>query len=237
MIPVYIFTSDKYLWALRVTLRLYEKYWNWPVTIFGFSLPAYPLPVNSNFVSIGNFGDYPVGKWSNAAIAALKSTGDKFAIVLMEDYWLSRRVNLDAVDSLGRYIASHKDVARIDLVSDRLYADNMKDLEPWEGLDIITNDPPGQYLMSLQASIWRLQALIDILKPNETAWQSELEGTSRMVQAGWQVVGTRQMPVRYFIGVQAGQLTLSGGYQKPCPVWNRIDLQTVSEMLTTDKIL
>ena len=236
MIPVYIFASDKYLWALRVTLYLYEKYWNWPVTVYGFSLPAYPLPASAHFVSMGKFEDYPVNRWSDAVIGALQASKDDYAVILMEDYWLSRRVNVRAVGQLGNYM-NLNGVIRGDLVTDRLYAENMSDLEPYGDLDIITNDPPGQYTMSLQASIWNVEKLLKIMLPGETAWQTELEGTSRLNEAGYKVVGTRQCPVRYFIGVQAGKLALDGGYQKPGPVWQLEDLQTVKRMLAEDGVL
>lgn len=236
MIPVYIFASDKYLWALRVTLHLYEKYWNWPVTVFGFSLPTYPLPACAQFKSMGKFEEYPAWRWSDAVIGALQSTGDEIAVVMLEDYWLTRRVNLRVVRALGDYMKI-MDITRADLVTDRLYADNLKDLPPYGELDIITNDPPGQYAMSLQASIWNVDRLIKIMRPGETAWQTELEGTTRMTEAGYKVIGTRQCPVRYIIGVQNGKLALDGGYQKPGPVWQPDDLETVKQMLAEDGVL
>lgn len=232
MIPVLIFTCDKYHWALRVTLHLYEKYWNWPVTVWGFARPEYDLPECATFVSMGKGEDYPAGKWSNAVIGALQSYGRSYAAILLEDYWLSRQVNLRAIRELRSYMGYHGDVIRGDLTSDRLYAENMRDIEPWGELDIIGNEPPAQYTMSTQASIWRTDVLAnDILKPNESAGLSELNGTTRMIDKHWRAVGTRQFPVRYFIGVQQGKLALDGGYQKPGPMWNDDDLREVKQIL------
>lgn len=235
MIPVYIFTSDKYLWALRIMLHLYQKYWGWPAIVFGFTPPKFELPKCARFESVGAFEDYPAGKWSDAVIGALQSTGDKYAIVLLEDYWLTRQVDTDAIRSLAGYVMQYGDIARADLVTDRLYAPDLIELEPYNDLDIISNDPPPSYHMSTQASIWNKAALLDALVPGESAWDTEMNGTARLISAGWRVVGTRQCPVRYVIGVQVGKLSLMGGYQVPAPKWKNSDLADVVEMLKEDR--
>jgi hypothetical protein len=233
--PVYIFTSDKYLWALRVMLHLYQKYWGWPAIVFGFSKPEFELPKCARFESMGAFSDYPAGKWSDAVIKALQSNGDKYAVVLLEDYWLTRYVDEKAINLLGTYVMSHGDIARADLVTDRLYAPDLIEVEPYDDLDIISNDPPPSYHMSLQASIWNKAALLDALVEGESAWLAELNGTTRLINAGWRVIGTRQCPVRYVIGVQNGKLSLMGGYQVPAPKWKGEDLAAVVEMLKEDR--
>lgn len=235
MIPVYVFASDKYLWALRIMLHLYQKYWAWPVIVFGFSRPEFEMPPCARFESLGEFKDYPAGKWSDAVIKGLKSTGDKYAVVLLEDYWLTRHVNSSAIRSLGAYVMQHGDIARGDLTTDRLYADKMSELEPYDDLDIITNDKDSAYNFSTQASIWNKQALIDALIPGESAWEAEVNSNTRLMAAGWRVVGTRQCPVRYIIGVQGGKLSLMGGYQVPAPKWKNADLADVVEMLKEER--
>lgn len=230
-VPVYVFACDKYYWALRVMLYLYQSYWNWPVTVFGFGKPSFELPNCATFESMGTFQDYPAGKWSDAVMGVLKSSSDEFAIILLEDYWLTRQVNTRAIRALRTYMGNHHKIARADLVTDRLYAENMKEVGPFGELDIITNDPPAPYHLSTQASVWNLLALREVLRPGESAGQTEISGSGRLAAAGWQVIGTRQCPVRYIIGVQQGKLALDGGYQKPGPVWKPEDLEMVTRML------
>jgi hypothetical protein len=50
------------------------------------------------------------------------------------------------------------------------------------------------------------------------------------------VIGTRQCPVRYIIGVQQGKLALDGGYQRTV-VWKSDDLETVKRMLKESGII
>jgi hypothetical protein len=230
-VPVYVFACDKYYWALRVMLYLYEQYWNWPVTVFGFGKPDFELPYCATFQSMGAFADYPADKWSDAVIGVLKSSNDEYAVILLEDYWLTRQVNTRAIRTLRTYMSQHHKIARADLVTDRLYAENMKDVEPFDELDIITNDPPAPYHLSTQASVWNLLSLREVLRPGESAGNTEIGGSGRLAEAGWQVIGTRQSPVRYIIGVQNGKLALDGGYQKPGPVWKPMDLEAVTRML------
>jgi hypothetical protein len=230
-LPVYVFTSDKYLWALKIMLHLYQKYWNWPITVFGFSRPDYELPQNAKFISIGRFSDYPAERWSDGVLAALERQRESHAVVLLEDYWLVRHVNGVAVRSLQLYAEQHPEVGRVDLVTDRLYAANALEVGHFMDLDIMECNPPAQYHMSTQASIWKLDCLRKVLVPGETAWQSELEGTTRMINQGWRAIGTRQCPVRYIIGVQSGKLALDGGYQKPTVTWQQDDLKEVVWLL------
>ena len=230
-LPVFVFASDKYLWALKIMLRQYVKYWDWPITVFGFTSPDYDLPSCAKFESMGRFIDYPANRWSDAVLGALERQRESHAVILLEDYWLIRNVNGVAIRDLFQYAISRPQIGRIDLVTDRLYASGVQEVDHFRDLDIIECIPPAPYHMSTQASIWNLDCLRNILVTGESPGQSELEGSSRMIKQGWRVVGTRQCPVRYIIGVQQRQLALDGGYQVPHPKWNTDDLQEVIHML------
>lgn len=235
-VPVAIFTADHRHDVLRAMLYLYSKYWNWPATVYGFKPPAYALEDNISFTSLGDMADYPAEKWSDAVIKALEPIKAEQIIILLEDYWLTRPVDVLAINALAGYMRKHQDIARGDLTTDRLYAGWLKEVEPWGKLDIIENDPPQQYHFSTQAAIWNVELLRGFLRPNETPWQAELDGTSRMMEA-WKagkparVIGTRQFPVRYLIAVQGGKLTLDGGYQKPAPVMLKSDQQAAQAIM------
>src|SRR5512135_1324160 len=99
MINVLVMTSDKYLKALKPFAWLFNKYWSaWqPVTVAGFTLPDFDLPNNFHFLSLGKFEDYPVGKWSDALLAAMNLTGFETFVLFLEDYWIRRGVDVEAV--------------------------------------------------------------------------------------------------------------------------------------------
>lgn len=229
-VPVAIFTADHRHDVLKAMLYLYSKYWNWPATVYGFKRPAYALEDNVEFVSLGSMADYPADRWSDAVIKALDQVQSDQIIILLEDYWLTRQVDTNAVDAIAAYMRKHKDIVRGDLTTDRLYATNLQEVEPWGKLDIIENDPPAQYHFSTQAAVWNVELLKRFMRQGETPWQAELEGTSRMMAAyvagePARVIGTRQFPVRYLIAVQGGEIALDGGYQKPAPVMLKHDRQ------------
>ena len=214
---IFLSTSDKHLWALRPCLHLMEKYWpaHPPLCIAGYSRPDFSLPAPHDWYSIGAFADYPVERWSDGIIQALNDIPDELILWWMEDFWLLRNVDTEAIELVAQYMTQHRDVARVDLSSDRLYAGNVREVGALGWLDLITNDLPVPYLLSFQAGIWRRSELLRYLVPGETPWQTEINGTARMNEAGARVLGTRQWLTRYLIAIQHGKVTLDGGYQVP----------------------
>lgn len=210
---VLILTSDKTSWALQAWRWLADKYWpeHPSVLVGGFTKPQFLS--DSEFVYLGEFFDYPIGRWSDAFSRFLRMVDDECFIWSMDDFWFIQRVKHDAVVQLFNHATAHKELARIDLSNDRAGAGDAIDLGKLGNLDVVGCPLPTQYNCSLQAGIWRRSALLQYLVPGETAWQVELNGTGRMNAAGANVIGTRQEPMRYLISIQKGVLKLDGGYQ------------------------
>lgn len=229
-VPIYCFTSDKHLWALQPFAYLHNKYWDWPVIVAGYTPPEFKLPGNFAFVSIGKFEDYPFKRWSDGVIKFLETMEDEIFIYTMEDFWLLRQVDTEALEILGEYMLNHPEVARIDLSTDRLYAGGMYDYEYLGRLDLIANELPVQYLMSFQIGMWRKSELLKYLIPGESPNECEIAGSGRMNKDGALVLGTRQFPIRYLIAIQFGKLTLDGGYQYPTRApMRRDDIEELKE--------
>lgn len=216
--PVVVVTSDKYLKALRPFSWLFCKYWSRfePVTVVGFAEPDFDLPGNFSFVSMGPMSSYPVEKWSDALIDFLEDRPalHHFALML-EDYWLSRPVNTQAVKMLYDYAVQFRHVLKIDLMADRLYAAGMADYNNCGYLDLILSDYKSQYQMSLMTGVWNRDLMLRFLVRNESPWQVELDGTRRVAAAGNDVLvlGTRQAPVRHILAHRRGnpqELLLDG---------------------------
>lgn len=213
MIRILILTSDKTAWALRGWFHLADKYWpQHPPVIVGGYTPL-EVPAGVEFISLGAFSDYPVNKWSNALKRLLERIPDEFILWTMDDFWPIAPVDQSAVDILGAYLERHEHIARIDLTADRVFAHGAKEAGTLGRLHLVTNELPVPYLFSLQTGLWRKSALQAYLVDDETPWQVELEGTSRMYAAGANVYGTREAPVKNLIAVQQGKVTLDGGYQ------------------------
>ena len=229
---VFCFTSDKYLWAIKGFVHQINKYWlGIETVVVGFTEPDFDLPTNFSFYSVGKFEDYPADKWSDAVIKFLIGVEDEIFILMLEDYWLTRKVDSKAVDFLGWYIQKHPDISGIDLTTDRLYGANLRDYESLDTLDLVINDPPAPYHFSLQARMWRRSDILRYLKPGETPWQTEITGSGRMIRDRAIVLGTRQIPLRYLIAVQNGKVAFDGGYQAPGILMREKDKRELEKFL------
>jgi hypothetical protein len=183
---------------------------------------------------MGNFMDYPSSKWSNAAIAYLRASQAEFVTIFLEDYWLIRNVNLGGIKIGLEMMRSNPNIARFDLTTDRLYGGELYEVTHKGEFDVFES-LAADYRFSLQTAIWRRTALLDLLVPDESPWQVEIEGTARMVKSNWLVYGTRQWPVCYQIMVDKGTFKNNGDWMFPKRQLEKKDLIEL-EMLKYDQI-
>lgn len=228
-----VLTSDLESWALAPFSYFYMKYYpSAPVLVAGFKPPPFPIPYS--FRSLGTMADFPYSKWSDGLIALLNSVPDEIVLLLLEDFWVTRTVDAEAIELLAQFMRENPVVVRGCIGTDRLYAQNLRDVCTYGRLDIITNNYPVAYAMSFQPNLWRRSELLRYLVPNENPHEVEINGTRRMEQMGAVVVGTRNFPMRYLIAVQQHKLTLDGGYQSMKPLLNPDDLAAVSKWIPAD---
>jgi hypothetical protein len=208
MMRVLVTTSDKYLPALLPFSYLFNKYWGpqQQVLVGGFSRPDFVLPPNFEFHSIGDMNDYPVEKWSDAVIAFITTIPDEVFVLMLEDYWITRKVDTEAVGILYDYMQQFHNVIKMDLCGDRLYDFNMQPHGVVNRLDLIKSDPASQYQMSLMTGLWRKEHLLRHLVPGESPWDVEIKGTRRLAEDRTvDVLGTRQWPIRHSLAYRNGK--------------------------------
>lgn len=224
---VIIYSSDKTQWSLQPFAYLFNRYWSSQVNVNVYINSALPfaLPLNFYTQEIGTF--LPVSEWTTDLIAALSWMTDDVICLLMDDYWLNRQVNQQAVEWCYEYMQAHPEVARFDLTTDRLYARGMSDYCKIGYLDIIKSDPESPYHFSFQAALWRRKHLLNCLVPHETPWQAEMKGDARLRATGALVLGTRQSPIHYTIAVQQGKFAPDGGYQFPANAMQFADVDYI----------
>lgn len=223
----FLYSSDKTSWSLRPFAYLFNKYWlnSIAVSVFGNTPPAFDLPSNFTFTSIGPF--QPVEEWTTDLRNALCLVPDDVICFLMDDYWINRQVDSNAIRWCYHYMFEHPEVARFDICTDRLYAAGMTDYDKIGYVDVIKSDPHSPYHFSYQASLWRRLTLLDAIEPHETPWQSEIRGDARLRNLGALVLGTRQGPIRYTIAIQKGKFMPNGGYQTPTNAMNMADVEYI----------
>lgn len=226
---VIIYSSDKTQWALRPFAYLFDLYWSHDIQVTAFvnSRPLFLLPYNFDLREVGPFR--PVQEWSTDFTHALQSIDDEVICVMMDDYWLNRRVDSVSVARCYEYMLHHPEVARFDMTTDRLYARGMRDYCKIGYLDVIRSDPQSPYHFSLQAALWRREHLLSCLVEHETPWDTEMNGDGRLQRLGALVLGTKQSPIHYTIAVQQGRLATDGGYQTPTNAMQQEDVRYILE--------
>jgi hypothetical protein len=229
----FVFTSDSQMWALRPFEYLAKKYYpSADIEVVGFTPP--PFPISYPFVSIGDQRNYPYSKWSNGIIDFLNRRIEQVFVMLLEDFWFTRMVDAEAIESLGEFMEKNPVVARVDLSTDRLYATDPTDVGPWGRIDLIQNPEGAPYTCSFQPGMWRKRELLRYLIPNETPHEAEMLGTNRMIDCHAIVLGTRQCPMRVLIAVQNGKLAIDNGYQVPKPYFS--DKESVLHWIPKDRL-
>jgi len=184
-------------------MHLWNKYCGIPATIAGFTPPPFPLEDGFTFHSIGKMEDYPVNKWSDALLHVLHATPAEQVLLMLEDAWLTRPVNVGMVAKLAEYAAEHPDVLRIDLTTDRLYNSAVRDYATLQWIDLVQTPHPSEYLLSMCAGVWNKQQLLKHLQPGWTPWQFELDGSRLAGESNPLVLGTRQLPMRHLFAMRA----------------------------------
>jgi len=202
---VVVTVCDRYLWSLLPFAYLFNKYWgeDQNVIIAGYSKPDFGLPPNFKFYSIAD-KEYPKEKWVDGIVKFMNSFGEEQFVLMLEDYWLCRRVDRQGIEVLSNYMSLNKDIIRLDLTADRLYAGGMKDYGYYNRYDLVEASK-SPYQMSLQAGIWNKNLFLEILnklpQDKHSAWDVELEGTTILNNFPYRVLGTRQFLVRYANGI------------------------------------
>ena len=225
-----VFTSDTHNWLLKGFFHQWQKYGACDfldVEVAGFTKPE-GLPDDVAFYKIGEFKDYPVGKWSDAVSKYLQSIPDDLVMIMLEDYWLMRQVNRTALVAAYSFMVNHPSVIRFDVAADRMFSREAQYRGYYGPLDLC--ECKGQYSLSTQASIFRRKELLEIMRPGETPWETELNGSARLNRLPYRVVGTYQWPVNYFIAVNKGQLDRTGAWMFPARTLTQADWDELDKL-------
>lgn len=227
--PVLILSADPHAWLIPAVCHQLNKHWQPrpPVIVAGFT-PIPKLPMWAEWLKIGDFFDYPVTRWSDGLAVAAEQMPERF-ILLLDDYLILRRVDTVAIDIITDYMQGHNDILRFDLCTDRLYNKHAVEAGALGRLDLIETKPGADYQLSTQPSMFDRDKLLALIKPNESPWQFELNGSERANATGWRVVGTRQAPVRCKIAVNKGKFDLDTPWQVPPAVLSPEDRKDLED--------
>ena len=193
-------TCDRYIeQAIYPFAFLFNRYWgnSESVTIIGNKAPQKPLPENFRFYKVTSSG-WEKKDFTNGLIPFLWNCHDDQIVWLLDDYWLNTPVDVSGVKALSDYMQkTTMPILRMDLTRDRECSYRCTPMGRWSGMDLIKSPKDTPYQMSLQAGIWNVNLLLDILQPNWSPWDVELSGTQRVDDQDMVVMGTMNAPVFY----------------------------------------
>lgn len=113
--------------------------------------------------------------WSDCLIRCLDQLESEYILYLQDDYFLNGRVDEKLIEEFIDVMAE-SGAAHLRLMeTDRKAAHSQSKLHPllWE------INPRANYRISMQAGLWRKDALRAYLQPGESGWQFERAGTRR----------------------------------------------------------
>jgi hypothetical protein len=201
-------TCDKYLHAIEPFAYLFNKYWgaDQEVTVAGFTPPTFEMPPNFRFMSLGRDEDFPVYRWSDQLLALLDRIPDETFLLLLEDYFIVRPVNVDMMNRLHEFSLHLINMIKLDVCAERLGAAGHTDFAEWDDIEFVKSDPNSPYHMSLYPGIWRRDLLYRVILKGETPWEVEIAGTNRLAALGDEllVLGTKQYPFKITLFYRGG---------------------------------
>ena len=197
-------TSNKSAWTLKTFAHLWNRYFS-PVddvdVLCETLQSVVDLKLPSNFHPVQAGESWALNQWSDGLIRYLNGIPDQQVLIMLDDYWLTRQVDVDGIDALDQYLQKNPNVLRVDLTSDRLYASGPR--YPHEdpnyathGYYDLVNRPKTQYQMSLMPGLWNKAALLSVLRVGWNPWDVEIAGPNVVNESDLIVVGTRQNPIK-----------------------------------------
>ena len=129
--------------------------------------------------------------WSDVMIAycrELKQRRCSQFIILMDDYILCARPQVDSIKACWDFMLPHNDVGYIRL---DIFPPDVS-YPAWDFLGKFSFSHNA--CLSLVEGIWNVDAMLDALYPGETAWQTEINGYKRARKVGRMWLGVRRPP-------------------------------------------
>lgn len=192
MVPdmnVYVFTSNNYLHVLKPFCFLFNKFWSdkQQVKIVGFEPPAWQMPDNFEFISLGK--QRGIKYWSDDYIDFFNSINDEYFIHMVENEFLLRPVDFDIINSLVEFL--DEDVGRIDFTPGPSLR-NWKPYQEYDEYDIIELSQTDQYRLAIRLNLWNKKYFLKHLRSGENAWEFEIFGNRRAQNDGYKILASNR---------------------------------------------
>jgi len=119
--------------------------------------------------------------WSQCLNWALEAIDTEIVLYMQEDYFLKNRVEANWVDYFYKLMLSNDEIPCIQLTSAGIPA-----IEKSNFNNLCISDPKFFSYVSCQASLWRKDIMMSLIREHETAWNFEWWGSKRARYNGYQ---------------------------------------------------
>lgn len=192
-LSIYVSSSDAYTDLLPYFFAQLTKYW--PDCPYRVCLGGVAQDLELPEVQVLRTS---AADWSTGAIECLKRIETPFVLLLLEDYFFTRPVRTAEIEGILKHME------QMELHAVRLFPYPPPDIPipafPSLGLHVVGR--PNR--IGTQATIWRRESLLDLLRPGESIWEFEIYGNVRSNKYA-NVAGCWQPALHYVLGVGRGR--------------------------------
>ena len=195
-----ILSCDDYrdLWA--PCLALYRRYWpDCPYPMYLVSESARAEDPRVRALPVG-----PGLAWSNVARAALSALPQPDVLLMLDDFLLTGPV------ASGRVESRRATLHALGGACLRLVPRPRPNARVRGHPGIGEHEPGAPFRASLQASIWDRRTLLGLLRPGESPWDFERDGSARTTAIGAGFFATWRATLPYMNAIVRGRWTIPG---------------------------
>lgn len=145
------------------------------------------------YVDIGQVGN-TAEEWMKAMVRFFESLDDEFIIWASDDFLLSRKIDMDIYNKILNKMKEDPKIACGKLCLSLFHKPSEYDEI---GDDMFMLNETAQYSSVVQLNIWRREPLIHFMKISSTPWDFELDGSKRLNESGWKVIGSFDSALKY----------------------------------------
>jgi hypothetical protein len=224
LLDVVVLTSNKYVHCLPAFAYLFNRFWDagQAVKVVRYDVRPPKLPGNFTNFAVGVQDDYT---WSEGLQKYLAYHVSDLILLMLEDYFIDRPVDVKAIKIAWDYMLKRPDIAKIDLTDDRLKVAHTDYMDNWTIGKYVQSADDAHFQTSTQAAIWRKDYLLRFLHPDENPWQFERRGTKRVKAArkagefDGLILGFKKPPLSY-VNAVGGEGNNPGAWDfKKIPAW------------------
>lgn len=213
---VVILACNKYTWLVPVALYFLKKYW--PDNPYDIEIVTETNQVDGVVHYIDDIS------WANRLIEYIKQSKEEKFLLIMEEHFIERMINTKRVEIAESLCTGKVGCVRLN-PPDKYFKTHSVRSRARDFREYPLDKP---YSMSMQTAIWQKRFLLDVLRKNESIWQTEIEGSKRLgnLQSKWWILWAKSPIIDY----TAGGIMKKGTLRLPIVQW------VIRELLNDNKL-